>query len=91
MLTTGSAEICRPSKRVAGAAAESRRSRSSPVSVNQVPAPTDGAQSQDPAKLTTTTVRDYDLAETSKAIRGVLIGIAMTGGMRASCETSEMR
>ena len=43
----------------------------------------DRPQSQDPAKLVTTTVRDYDLAETSKAIRSVLLGIAMTGGMRA--------
>ena len=40
-------------------------------------------QSQDPATQVTTTVRDYDLAETSKAIRAVLIGVAMTGGMRA--------
>ncbi|KAH9972391.1 inorganic phosphate transporter [Russula compacta] len=34
---------------------------------------------QDPGKLVTTTVRDYDLAETSKLVKGVFTSIAMMG------------
>jgi len=37
--------------------------------------------SQDPPQLINTTNRDYDLAEVTKAVRQVLIGIAMTGVM----------
>jgi len=36
-----------------------------------------GPMSQDAGELVTTTYRDYDLAEVSKAVRGVYIGIAM--------------
>ncbi|KAM6504033.1 inorganic phosphate transporter [Amanita muscaria] len=36
-----------------------------------------GPMSQEQGKLITITVRDYDLAETSKLLRGVYIGIAM--------------
>ncbi|KAJ7695033.1 inorganic phosphate transporter [Mycena rosella] len=36
-------------------------------------------QSQEPGKLVTTTVRDYDLSETSKLLRSVYMGIAMMG------------
>ncbi|KAL8276785.1 hypothetical protein RQP46_010841 [Phenoliferia psychrophenolica] len=36
---------------------------------------------QDPGAMITTTNRDYDLGETSKAVRGVLIGIAIMGVM----------
>jgi len=34
---------------------------------------------QEPGKLVTTTVRDYDLAETSKLIKGVFTSVAMMG------------
>ncbi|KAK2464145.1 hypothetical protein APHAL10511_003838 [Amanita phalloides] len=37
--------------------------------------------SQEPGQLVTTTVRDYDLSETSKLLRGVYIGIAMMAVM----------
>ncbi|KAF8185460.1 PHO88-related membrane protein [Pholiota molesta] len=37
--------------------------------------------SQDEPKLVTTTVRDYDLSETSKLLRSVYMGIAMMGVM----------
>ncbi|KAK4048625.1 phosphate transporter (Pho88) [Microbotryomycetes sp. JL201] len=36
---------------------------------------------QDPGALITTTNRDYDLSEVSKAVRGVLIGVAFMGFM----------
>ncbi|KAN0133394.1 inorganic phosphate transporter [Lactarius tabidus] len=36
-----------------------------------------GPMSQEPGKLVTTTVRDYDLSETSKLIKGVFTGLAM--------------
>ncbi|KAF8259808.1 inorganic phosphate transporter [Lactarius quietus] len=35
--------------------------------------------SQEPGKLVTTTVRDYDLSETSKLIKGVFTSVAMMG------------
>ncbi|PPR08229.1 hypothetical protein CVT24_001305 [Panaeolus cyanescens] len=38
-------------------------------------------QSQEEPKLVTTTVRDYDLSETSKALRSVYMGILMMGVM----------
>lgn len=38
-------------------------------------------QSSDGNKLTTTTVKDYDLQETSKLMRGVYMGVAMMGFM----------
>ncbi|KAJ6624910.1 inorganic phosphate transporter [Mycena sp. CBHHK59/15] len=38
-----------------------------------------GAMSQEPGQLVTTTVRDYDLSETSKLLRSVYMGIAMMG------------
>ena len=37
--------------------------------------------SQEPGELVTTTNRDYDLAEISKATRGILMGCAMVGFM----------
>ncbi|KAF8325939.1 inorganic phosphate transporter [Amanita rubescens] len=37
--------------------------------------------SGEPGQLVTTTVRDYDLAETSKLLRGVFLGIAMMAVM----------
>ncbi|EDR07119.1 PHO88-related membrane protein [Laccaria bicolor S238N-H82] len=37
--------------------------------------------SQEPGNLVTTTVRDYDLSETSKLLRSVYLGIAMMGVM----------
>ena len=37
--------------------------------------------SGEPPIVVTTTVRNYDLLETSKAIRGLATGIAMTGFM----------
>ncbi|KAF8956181.1 PHO88-related membrane protein [Flammula alnicola] len=37
--------------------------------------------SQEPGQLITTTVRDYDLSETSKLLRSVYMGIAMMGVM----------
>jgi hypothetical protein len=39
------------------------------------------AMSQEPGELVTTTNRDYDLAEVSKATRGVLMGTLMVGFM----------
>lgn len=38
-------------------------------------------QSQEPGELVTTTHRDYDLAEISKSIRGVLMGVAFMAVM----------
>jgi len=38
-----------------------------------------GPMSQEPSQLITTTVRDYDLSETSKMLRSVYMGIAMMG------------
>lgn len=37
--------------------------------------------SQEPGELITTTHRDYDLQEVSKAMRGVYMGMAMVAGM----------
>lgn len=37
--------------------------------------------SQEPGELITTTHRDYDLAEVSKAMRGVYMGMLMVAGM----------
>ncbi|CAO1624060.1 unnamed protein product [Sympodiomycopsis kandeliae] len=37
--------------------------------------------SQEPGELVTTTHRDYDLQEVSKAMRGVYMGMAMVAGM----------
>ncbi|PWN30664.1 putative PHO88-involved in phosphate transport [Jaminaea rosea] len=37
--------------------------------------------SQEPGELVTTTHRDYDLAEVSKAMRGIYMGMAMVAGM----------
>ncbi|KAJ7777439.1 inorganic phosphate transporter [Mycena metata] len=37
------------------------------------------AMTQEPGQLVTTTVRDYDLSETSKLLRSVYMGIAMMG------------
>jgi len=39
------------------------------------------SQSKEPGELVTTTVRDYDLQETSKAVRAALMGCAMIGFM----------
>ena len=39
------------------------------------------AMSQEPGELVTTTHRDYDLQEISKAMRGVYMGMAMVAGM----------
>ncbi|KAK4700201.1 hypothetical protein P7C70_g6046, partial [Phenoliferia sp. Uapishka_3] len=36
---------------------------------------------QEPGAMTTTTNRDYDLGETSKAVRGLLIGVAIMAAM----------
>ncbi|PPQ91296.1 hypothetical protein CVT25_006241 [Psilocybe cyanescens] len=40
-----------------------------------------GAMSQEPGELVTTTVRDYDLSETSKLLRSAYMGIAMMAVM----------
>jgi len=40
-----------------------------------------GAMSQEPGSLVTTTVRDYDLTETSKLLRAAYMGIAMMAFM----------
>lgn len=37
--------------------------------------------SQEPGELVTTTHRDYDLQEVSKAMRGIYMGMAMVAGM----------
>ena len=39
------------------------------------------SQSQEPGELVTTTHRDYDLSEISKATRGVLMGTLMVAFM----------